>query len=63
MSDTVKDPRETTEEESKTVTSETASFNDAEQTGAGYASGAPLKVVIYQISGTTDRGYGGKATV
>ncbi len=57
------DPTGTTEELVKTVTSETVSFTDGEQTTAGYGSGDPLEVVIYQKSAIVGRGYPRACTV
>jgi hypothetical protein len=57
------DPSGTDEELVKTVTSETASFTDAEQLAAGYSTGDPLEVVIYQKSAVVGRGYGRSCTV
>lgn len=56
-------PAGDTEMDEETVYAETASFSEARQGAAGYDPGDVLKVVIYQISELTDRGYGAQATL
>lgn len=45
------------------LSSPSASFTDAEQVAAGYSSGDPLNVVVYQVSQAVGRGIGRPATI
>lgn len=53
----LRNPGDTADAQVKTVTAETVSFTDAEQTTAGYSSGDALIIDVYQVSGEVGRGF------